>query len=183
MPGTFGAWHLLFWYHTLMAIHPVLTYPQAALLMRAERVNRITDRERVLVRDMIDTMHAEKGVGLAANQIGIKERIFVVSEDGRRGNERVFFNPQIVRRSGWTREQEGCLSVPGVWEPVTRSRRVTLKALDIEGKEIEIKAEGLLARILQHEVDHLNGRLFVHRLGLLRRRRCIKMLDEKVRGL
>ena len=161
-----------------MALYKVITYPDPVLLRKAEPVSSISSRERILVQDMIDTMHAEHGVGLAANQIGISKRVFVVSIDGVRGKELAYFNPEIISRKGRLREHEGCLSIPGIHEPVKRYEKVTLRAMDLDGKTVEVEAQGLLSRIIQHEVDHLNGALFVHRLGWWKRRRVFKNLKS-----
>jgi len=120
-----------------MAIHTVVRFPDPVLLKAAAPVGHIGNRERVLVRDMIDTMHAERGVGLAANQIGVSRQIFVVSADGVRGKELVFFNPRIVKKSGRITEQEGCLSVPGYYEKVKRFSSITLRAKNLKGDAVE----------------------------------------------
>ncbi|MCG3175944.1 MAG: Peptide deformylase [Candidatus Omnitrophica bacterium] len=153
-----------------MAILPVVKYPEKVLTTRTRTVERITDQERRLVRDMIDTMYAESGVGLAANQVGVSLQIFVASADQVRGKELVAINPVIIRKEGVIREFEGCLSIPEFYEPVKRSRKVRLRALDLEGRTYEMDGEGLLARIFQHEIDHLNGVLFVDRLGPIKSR-------------
>jgi len=159
-----------------MAIFKVTKFPDPVLLRKIEPLEAITERERILVRDMIDTMHAEKGVGLAANQIGVARRIFIASPDQKRGNELVFVNPQIIRRSGRICDQEGCLSIPGYYEDVVRASRVTLRAMTIEMQPVEVEAEGLLARIFQHETDHLDGLVYVHRLGFFKKRKAFKSL-------
>lgn len=153
-----------------MAVLPVVKFPDKVLMTRTAEVKRVTSVERKLVRDMIDTMYAESGVGLAANQVGIALQIFVASADQVRGNELVCINPVITHREGVIREFEGCLSIPEFYEPVKRARRVRVRAQDLEGRTLELTGEGLLARIFQHEIDHLNGILFVDRLGLLKSR-------------
>jgi peptide deformylase len=163
-----------------MALYPIVKYPDPVLLRPTEELADIGDRERVLVRDMIETMHHEHGVGLAANQIGIPKRIFVASPDGKKGKELVFFNPRIVRASGAVREDEGCLSIPGFYDAVKRRERVTLRARGLDGRPVEIEAEGLLARIFQHETDHLDGFLFIHRLGFFRKRSVLRRLGERL---
>ena len=162
-----------------MAILRVLKFPDPFLATRARDVAAVTDAERKLVRDMIDTMHAEEGVGLAANQVGVLKRIFVASADQVRGKELVFFNPRIVRKAGQIKEFEGCLSVPEFYEPVKRFKTVWVRAMTLDGKEGEFKGEGLLSRIFQHEIDHLNGILFIDRLGLLKSRLAKKKLLKK----
>ena len=162
-----------------MAVLPVLKYPHAVLKTKAHEVARITDVERKLVRDMIDTMYAESGVGLAANQVGILKQLFVASPDHARGNELVFFNPVLIKKEGTIKEFEGCLSVPEFYEPVKRSKKVWIRAMTPDGKTVEVKGEGLLSRIFQHEIDHLNGILFVDRLGILKSRRVKKKLIKR----
>jgi peptide deformylase len=162
-----------------MAIHPVVKYPDPVLLRKTEEVGNIGERERILVRDMIETMHAQKGVGLAANQIGIPKRIFVASPDGARGKELVFFNPKILKRSGRVAAEEGCLSIPGYYQSVKRHLKVTLRAQNINGKAVEVTAQDLLARIFQHETDHLDGFLYPHRLGIFKKKRFFKKLDDE----
>ena len=162
-----------------MAVLPVLKYPNGILKTRAREVLRVTDVERRLVRDMIDTMYAENGVGLAANQVGVLKQLFVASADQARGRELVFFNPVLIKKEGTIKEFEGCLSVPEFYEPVQRAKKVWIRAMTLEGKTVEVKGEGLLSRIFQHEMDHLNGILFVDRLGVLKSRRIKKKLTQR----
>ena len=162
-----------------MAVLKVLQYPHPVLKTKAEKVARITDAEQRLVRDMIETMYAENGVGLAANQIGVLKQIFVASADQVRGKELVFFNPEIVKKEGVVKEFEGCLSVPEFYEPVKRAKKVWMKAMTLAGDFVEVKAEGLLSRIFQHETDHLNGILFIDRLGFLKSKSAQKKLIKK----
>lgn len=163
-----------------MAILRIVKYPDPVLSARTQEVGKITDGDRKLVRDMIDTMYAESGVGLAANQVGVSKRLFVASADQVRGQELVFFNPVIVRSKGVIKEFEGCLSVPEFYEPVKRAKRVWMRATTLEGKEVEVTGEGLLSRIFQHEVDHLNGILFIDRLGFMKSRSVKKKLSKKI---
>ena len=162
-----------------MAVLPVLKYPHEILKTKAKPVQRVTDVERRLVLDMIETMYAESGVGLAANQVGVLKQIFVASADQVRGQELVFFNPVLTQKAGVVKEFEGCLSVPEFYEPVKRSKTVTMRAMTLDGSTVEVKGEGLLSRIFQHEIDHLNGVLFVDRLGLLKSRRIKKKLTKR----
>ena len=159
-----------------MAVMPVVKFPDPVLNTRAQEVPKITDAERRLVNDMIDTMYAENGVGLAANQVGILKRIFVASADQVRGQELVFFNPELVKKEGSIKEFEGCLSVPEFYEPVKRFKKVWMRAMTLDGKIVEVKGEGLLSRIFQHEIDHLDGILFIERLGLLKSKGVKKKL-------
>lgn len=162
-----------------MAIYSVVKYPDPVLLSKTEEVKTIGDRERLLVRDMIATMYHAKGVGLAANQIGIAKQIFVASPDQERGKELVFFNPQIIARSGGITDEEGCLSVPGYYGRVRRHARVTLRAMDMKGQTVEMQADGLLARIFQHETDHLNGFLYLHRMNFLKKKLLLSKIGRE----
>ena len=162
-----------------MTVLRVVKYPDPVLSTRTREVKKITDEDRRLVRDMIETMYAAEGVGLAANQVGISKRLFVASADQVRGQELVYFNPRIVRMEGVIKEFEGCLSVPECYEPVKRAKRVWMRAMTLDGKEVEVKGEGLLSRIFQHEIDHLDGLLFLDRLGFLKSRRIKKKFSKK----
>src|SRR3989338_6120305 len=163
----------------MVAILKVVQYPHKVLKTKAEKVARITKTEYRLVRDMIETMYAEKGAGLAANQVGILKQVFVASADQIRGKELVFFNPEIIKKEGAIKEFEGCLSVPEFYEPVKRAKKVLMRAMTPAGKVVEVKAEGLLSRIFQHETDHLNGILFIDRLGFLQSKSAHKKLTKK----
>ncbi|MBI4352878.1 MAG: peptide deformylase [Candidatus Omnitrophica bacterium] len=162
-----------------MAVLPVLKFPHKALQTKAAQVPQVTDVERRFVKDMIDTMYAEGGVGLAANQVGVLKQIFVASPDQARGKEFVYFNPRIVRKEGEVKEFEGCLSVPELYEPVKRAKKVWIKAMTLSGEWMETAADGLLARIFQHEIDHLNGFLFIDRLGLLKSKSVRRRLSRR----
>src|SRR3989338_3765944 len=124
-----------------MAVLKVVKYPDPVLQTKAKDVKQITDEDRQLVRDMIETMYAEEGVGLAANQVGVLKRIFVASADQVRGNEFVCFNPRIIKKQGTVKEFEGCLSIPEFYEPVRRSKKVWMKVTTLDGKTEAIKAE------------------------------------------
>lgn len=161
-----------------MAILPVVKFPDKVLKTRASEVKQITSEDRRLVINMIDTMYEENGVGLAANQVGVLKRIFVSSHDQIKGHEQVYFNPKIFKKEGVVKEFEGCLSVPEFYEPVKRAKKVWMSAMDLNGKRVEVKAEGLLSRIFQHEIDHLDGILFIDRLGLLKSKLVRKRLSK-----
>ena len=163
-----------------MAVLRVCQFPDKVLKTKTKKVLEITPVERQLVKDMIETMYAEHGVGLAANQVGVSKQIFVASPDQAKGKELVYFNPEIVKKEGAVKEFEGCLSVPDLTEPVRRAKRVWLKAMTLSGETVEVKADGLLSRIFQHEVDHLNGFLFIDRLGILKSRLARKKLSKKI---
>ncbi|MBI3616126.1 MAG: peptide deformylase [Candidatus Omnitrophica bacterium] len=155
-------------------IAPIVKEPNPLLHQKAVDVQKITLEIQKLVDTMIETMHAAEGVGLAANQIGSSWNILVASADGKRGKELVLINPAIRKRRGRDLSPEGCLSVPGVSSEVLRSAQVTAAGLTRKGETITVEANGLLAKILQHEVDHLQGHLFLYRLGLLKRRRLLQ---------
>ena len=166
-----------------MAVLPVTQYPDKVLLTPTAPVKTITEKERKLVRDMIETMYAESGVGLAANQVGISQQIFVASADQVKGQEIIFFNPRIVRAEGSMKEFEGCLSIPEFYEPVKRSKKVWVEGMGLDGKLLQMKGEGLLSRIFQHEIDHLNGIVFIDRLNFLKSRSAKKKVVARRKKL
>jgi peptide deformylase len=141
-------------------------------------VTGVTDAHRRLIDDMFETMYAARGIGLAATQVGRLERICVVDVDKARY---ALVNPEIVASDGEQTGEEGCLSIPEIYGDVTRAQHVVVRALDRDGKPIEIDATDLLARCLQHEIDHLHGRLFIDYLGLVKRQAAIKKW-RKLRG-
>jgi peptide deformylase len=155
-------------------------YVLGAPILR-EETRRVTDvgpEFQKLVDDMFETMYAAKGIGLAAPQVGRTERVAVVDVEGAR---HVIVNPEIVVREGLQKGEEGCLSIPDVYADVDRAMRVVVRAQDRDGNPIEIDASELLARCLQHEIDHLHGKLFIDHLGLLKKRAALKKW-EKLRG-
>jgi peptide deformylase len=140
-------------------------------------VSEVTDELRTLIANMFETMHAAKGIGLAAPQVGRTERLTVIDVDGA---EFVLINPEIVEREGSAKGEEGCLSIPDVYADVERATRVVVRALDRDGKPFEVEAEDLLARCMQHEIDHLFGTLFIDHLSVLKRRSALaKWTKEK----
>jgi peptide deformylase len=145
-----------------MAILPIKTVPEPVLRQKSKRVRSIDGSIRKLVEDMIETMHAAPGVGLAAPQVGVPLRVIVIGMPEE--EDFVLVNPEIVRRSGERLVTEGCLSVPGYFGEIKRSQRVTVKGKDLSGKEVRIRAEELLAQALEHEIDHLNGVLYIDHL-------------------
>ncbi len=147
-----------------MAILPIRTLPDPALRQKAKRVRDIDGSINRLIDDMIETMHAEPGrAGLAAPQVGVPLRVIVI--DQPEAEDIVIINPEIVRRRGERILDEGCLSFPGYFGQVTRAEKVTVKGRDRTWKEVRIRADGLLAQVLEHEIDHLNGTLYVDHLG------------------
>jgi len=145
-----------------MAVLSIRTLPDPVLRNKAKRVRFIDNSIQKLVDDMIDTMHQANGVGLAANQVGVPLRIAVIQMPEQ--DVVVLINPEMVRRSEEQEMEEGCLSVPGYKGQVKRSVAVVVKGIDRKGKAIRVKADGLLAHVLQHELDHLNGTVYVDRL-------------------
>ncbi|MBI5047752.1 MAG: peptide deformylase [Deltaproteobacteria bacterium] len=157
-----------------MSILEILKYPDLFLKTKAKPVSKMDEGIKRLISDMVDTMYFAKGIGLAATQVGVDKRVAVLDvpgeEDYQRGkNLIVIINPEIVVHEGEIKYEEGCLSVPGFTANVKRFENVTVRALDKDGKGMEIKAEGLLAIALQHEIDHLDGVLFIDRLSKLKR--------------
>ncbi|HUG40609.1 MAG TPA: peptide deformylase [Longimicrobiales bacterium] len=149
------------------------------LRVRAEEIEAVDDELRALARDMLDTMYAEEGVGLAGPQVGVSRRIIVVDPREEGSEPRTLINPRILNASAEEeREEEGCLSLPGLRELVDRSITVVMEALDLDGRTVRIEADGLLARILQHEVDHLDGILFLDRVSPLKRRMLLKKWEK-----
>jgi len=163
-----------------MPVLPLRIYGDPVLRAKAKLAAEV---RREFVLDLFDTMQAENGVGLAAPQVGVSEQVLVLAVPVKK-HQRVdltLVNPEITLAEGWEVGEEGCLSVPGVYDEVRRAYSIELKALDDTGTPIEMKAEGYLARAIQHEIDHLNGVLFVDRLGMLQRqlhRKELKALEE-----
>jgi peptide deformylase len=164
-----------------MARLDILHYPDARLHTVAKPVQAVDARIRQLVDDMAETMYAAPGIGLAATQVNVHERVIVIDITETREDLRVFINPEIVSQSGRVEGEEGCLSVPGVFDKVTRSERVTVRALDRDGKPFELQADGLLAICIQHEMDHLLGKVFVDYLSMLKRNRIKQKLLKQAR--
>ncbi|MGD9942879.1 MAG: peptide deformylase [Burkholderiaceae bacterium] len=155
-----------------MAVLPILRYPDPRLQRVAEPVREVDERIRQLVRDMADTMYEAPGIGLAATQVDVHLRVVVIDVSEAKDQLRVFINPEIVASSDECKVyEEGCLSVPGVYDDVERPERVTVKALDEYGRPFTLEADGLLAVCIQHEIDHLNGRVFVQYLSRLKQSR------------
>ncbi|MFO7542678.1 MAG: peptide deformylase [Thiobacillus sp.] len=164
-----------------MAILDILHYPDARLHTVAKPVAEVDARIRKLVTDMTETMYAAPGIGLAATQVNVHERVIVIDISESHDALRVFINPEIVDQSGRAEGEEGCLSVPGVFDKVTRAERVKVRALDRDGKSFELEADGLLAVCIQHEMDHLMGKVFVDYLSGLKRNRIKAKLLKQAR--
>ena len=164
-----------------MARLDILHYPDARLHTVAKPVAAVDARIRKLVDDMAETMYAAPGIGLAATQVNVHERVIIIDLSETHDALRVFINPEIVAQSGREENEEGCLSVPGVFDRVTRAERVTVRALDRDGKPFELEADGLLAVCVQHEMDHLLGKVFVDYLSNLKRNRIKARLAKLAR--
>lgn len=164
-----------------MARLDILHYPDARLHTVAKPVEAVDARIRTLVDDMAETMYAANGIGLAATQVNVHERVIVIDLSEARNELRVFINPELVAKSGQVEGEEGCLSVPGIYDRVTRAERVTVRALDRDGKTFELEADGLLAICIQHEMDHLLGKVFVEYLSGLKRTRIKTKLAKQAR--
>ena len=165
-----------------MALLPILHYPDPRLHTIAKPVERVDEKIRQLVADMAETMYDAPRIGLAATQVNVHLQVIVIDLSDDRDQLQVFINPQItwasVEKKNW---QEGCLSVPDFFDEVERPAEVKVKALDIDGQEFEIKADGLLAVCIQHEMDHLKGKVFVEYLSSLKRMRISSKLKKKAR--
>jgi len=164
-----------------MARLDILHYPDARLHTVAKPVKAVDARIRKLIDDMAETMYAAPGIGLAATQVNVHERVVVIDISETHDELRVFINPEIVAQSGREESEEGCLSVPGIFDKVERAERVTVRALDRDGKPFELEAEGLLAVCIQHELNHLMGKVFVDYLSNLKRNRIKAMLVKQAR--
>ena len=164
-----------------MALLPILCYPDTRLHTVAKPVSQVDDRIRTLTADMLETMYDAKGIGLAATQIDVHERVIVIDVSEDRDQPMVLINPELVWTSPTTHlNEEGCLSVPGIYDGVTRFDAVHCKALDANGQSRVIEADGLLAVCIQHELDHLMGKVFVEYLSPLKRNRIkTKMIKAK----
>ena len=160
-----------------MAILKLHKYGSPVLREKAMQVNKVDNEIRELVENMIETMYAEGGVGLAAPQVGVSKKIIVIDTEEK--GIIVLINPVIIKREGESKEEEGCLSVPGVYSPVRRSYSITVEALDLDENKIRITQEGFLAIALQHEIDHLEGYLFIDRLSPAKR----LMIKDKLKEI
>jgi peptide deformylase len=164
-----------------MAKLEVLRFPDERLRTVAKPVTEINDDTRQIVKDMLETMYDENGIGLAATQVDIHQRIVVIDVSEERNEPRVLINPEITKRDGSTISEEGCLSVPHSYAKVDRAETVTVKAQNEQGEEYELDAEGLLAVCIQHELDHLMGKLFIDYLSPLKRQRIRKKIEKEAK--
>jgi len=165
-----------------MAVLEILEFPDPRLRTVAAAVNSVTDKHRQLLDDMLETMYAAPGIGLAATQVNVHERILVIDLSEKQNDPLVFINPEVeILDKELGEYDEGCLSVPGYYETVNRPQRIAVKALGRDGKPFSSEIEGLLAICLQHEIDHLDGKLFVDYLSPLKRNRIRKKLEKDQR--
>lgn len=164
-----------------MATLNVLYYPDPRLRIKAAPIDRVNDDIRRLARDMLETMYAAPGIGLAATQVNVPKRMLVTDVSEKKDQPLCLVNPRILERQGVVEMEEGCLSVPGVFDLVRRAERVKVEAIGLDGEPFTLEAEGLLAVCIQHEMDHLDGRLFVDYLSLLKRNRIRKKLEKQQR--
>lgn len=164
-----------------MALLPILHYPDPRLKKRAEPVTEVDESIRRLAADMAETMYAAPGIGLAATQVDVHKRVIVIDVSEDRSGLMVLINPEILEKDGECVSEEGCLSVPGIYDKVTRAERVKVRALNLQGEQIEFEAEGLLAVCIQHEIDHLDGKVFVEYLSPLKQSRIKAKLVKRAR--
>jgi peptide deformylase len=164
-----------------MAILDILHFPDPRLRNKAKPVAVVDDSIRRLIDDMLETMYQAPGIGLAATQVNVAKQVVVIDISENKDQPLCLINPEIIERDGIEQMEEGCLSVPGVYELVTRANHVRVRALDRDGKPFEMEAEELLAVCIQHELDHLDGKLFVDYLSSLKRQRIRRKLEKESR--
>jgi len=164
-----------------MALLKILEYPDPRLRRVAAPVTAVTAEIRALVRDMAETMYAAPGIGLAATQVDVHKRVIVMDLSEARDELRVFIDPELVTAAGDVESEEGCLSLPGYYDRVQRAAAIRVRALDADGKPFELEADGMLAVCIQHEMDHLIGKVFVDRLSPLKRARYTARARKKQR--
>ena len=165
-----------------MALLNILHFPDDRLRTVAKPVEKVTDKHRTLINNMLETMYDAPGIGLAATQVNVHERILVIDISEEKNDPIVLINPEILEKDGDQEFDEGCLSVPGIYETVHRAENVRVKALNAKGETFEMNAEGLLAVCIQHEMDHLLGKLFVDYLSQLKKQRIRKKLEKQQRS-
>lgn len=164
-----------------MAVMTILKYPDERLRTIAKPVEQVDDALRGIIEDMFETMYGSQGVGLAATQVNVHKRLFIADCSENANEPLTFINPEIIERDGIHENEEGCLSFPNVYAKVERAGKIKVRALDKNGDTFEREAEGLLAICIQHEMDHLNGKLFVDYLSPLKRDRIRKKLEKEAR--
>lgn len=165
-----------------MAFREILVYPDSRLRKIASPVDRVDDEVLTLVDDMFETMYAAPGIGLAATQLNVHKRVIVIDISENRDQPHVFINPEVLHKEGELETQEGCLSVPEYFETVKRAKNIRVRALDRNGDRFELDADELLSVCIQHEIDHLEGKLFVDYLSALKRDRIRRKLIKELRS-
>ncbi len=166
-----------------MAIREILEYPDPRLRKPARKVEVVDDKIRQLVADMLETMYAEKGIGLAATQINEQLDVLVMDLSEERNEPICLINAKIIEESGHQEHEEGCLSVPGIYAKVRRAEQIRVRALNEQGETVELEAEGLLAVCIQHEMDHLRGKVFVDYLSPLKQKMVLKKMEKRHRAM
>ena len=164
-----------------MALLPILHYPDPRLHKVAAPVAQVDDRIRKLIKDMAETMYAAPGIGLAATQVDVHERLLVIDISEARNELQAFINPEILEATGEAENEEGCLSVPGIYDKVTRPERIKVRALNAQGEPFTLETDGLLAVCIQHEIDHLDGKVFVEYLSRLKQQRSLSKMKKQHR--
>jgi peptide deformylase len=164
-----------------MPVLEVLLYPDERLHQRALPVESVDDEVRTLVRDMAETMHMAPGVGLSATQVDVHKQVIVVDVSEDQSDLKVLINPRLVEAEGTADAEEGCLSLPGIFETIPRAERIKVRALNVDGGLFEMEAEGLLSVCIQHEIDHLEGKVFIERLSRLKQSRILAKLNKQRR--
>jgi peptide deformylase len=164
-----------------MALLPILHYPDPRLHKVARAVAAVDDRIRKLITDMAETMYAAPGIGLAATQVDVHERVLIIDISEARNHLQAFINPEIIESSGEAENEEGCLSVPGFFDTIRRAERIKVRALNSQGEPFIIETDGLLAVCIQHEIDHLEGKVFVEYLSRLKQQRIAAKLKKQQR--
>ena len=162
-----------------MALLNILHFPDDRLRTKAKPVAKVTDKHRTLINNMLETMYDAPGIGLAATQVNFHERILVIDISEEKNEPIVLINPELLEKEGDQEFDEGCLSVPGIYETLHRAEKVRVKALNQKGESFEMDAHGLLAVCIQHEMDHLDGKLFVDYLSQLKKQRIRKKLEKQ----
>ena len=164
-----------------MALLKIVHYPDPRLHKVAQPIANVDEAIRTLIADMAETMYAAPGIGLAATQVDRHLRLILVDTSETKDDLKVFINPEILAAEGKSEHEEGCLSVPGIYDTVTRPERIRVRALDSQGQPFELEADGLLAVCIQHEIDHLDGKVFVEYLSRLKQDRILKKLKKQAR--
>jgi peptide deformylase len=165
-----------------MALLPILHYPDPRLHKIASPVAAVDDRIRKLIKDMGETMYAAPGIGLAATQVDVHERVLIIDISDARNDLQAFINPEILESRGGAETEEGCLSVPGVYDRVRRAERIKVRALNLQGEPFTLETDGLLAVCIQHEIDHLEGKVFVEYLSRLKQQRIAAKMKKQYRS-